>query len=384
MNILITNDDGVGARGIKTLAEKMLEKHNVIVVAPREQKSASSHSISINIPIKIREEKIEGLDCKAYSIVGTPADCTQAGISLLAKDIDLVISGINRGFNSGIDILYSGTVSAAIEGAIYDVPSIAISMDVDWNRDDEDYSKAANWVSKVVNLAEKKYLKKNVVLNVNVPNINEEGRIIYDNIRKFIRYLLSCNLGEVLTMFLATLFYLPNPLSPIQILLVNLATDGLPAIALGVDPADSDIMRQTPRAKNESIFARGLVEKIVVRGSLIGICTLLSFMIGRYYGMNLETCRTLALCTLVMSQLIHVFECRSERHSIFEIKLFTNPYLVGAVLISIIMITSVLYIPFFRGIFHTVALSFSQWLIVMFFSGIIALINSVYLLIKSK
>ncbi len=212
----------------------------------------------------------------------------------------------------------------------------------------------------------------------------EEGRIIYDNIRKFIRYLLSCNLGEVLTMFLATLFYLPNPLSPIQILLVNLATDGLPAIALGVDPADSDIMRQTPRAKNESIFARGLVEKIVVRGSLIGICTLLSFMIGRYYGMNLETCRTLALCTLVMSQLIHVFECRSERHSIFEIKLFTNPYLVGAVLISIIMITSVLYIPFFRGIFHTVALSFSQWLIVMFFSGIIALINSVYLLIKSK
>ncbi|MBW6408536.1 calcium-translocating P-type ATPase, PMCA-type [Clostridium weizhouense] len=212
----------------------------------------------------------------------------------------------------------------------------------------------------------------------------EEGRIIYDNIRKFIRYLLSCNLGEVLTMFLATLFYLPNPLSPIQILLVNLATDGLPAIALGVDPPDKDIMRQTPREKDESIFARGLVEKIVVRGSLIGICTLLSFMIGRYYGMDLETCRTLALCTLVMSQLIHVFECRSERHSIFEIKLFTNPYLVAAVLVSIIMITSVLYVPFLRGIFHTVALSLSQWLIVMFFSGIIALINSVYLLIKAK
>ncbi|WP_252232675.1 5'/3'-nucleotidase SurE [Clostridium sp. ZBS15] len=186
MNILITNDDGIGARGIKTLAEKMLEKHNVIVVAPREQKSASSHSISINIPIKIREEKIEGLDCKSYSIVGTPADCTQAGISLLAKDIDLVISGINRGFNSGIDILYSGTVSAAIEGAIYDVPSIAISMDVDWNRDDEDYSKAANWVSKVVNLAEKKYLKKNVVLNVNVPNINEED----------IKGLKVCKIGK--------------------------------------------------------------------------------------------------------------------------------------------------------------------------------------------
>lgn len=212
----------------------------------------------------------------------------------------------------------------------------------------------------------------------------EEGRIIYDNIRKFIRYLLSCNLGEVLTMFLATLFYLPNPLSPIQILLVNLATDGLPAIALGVDPPEQDIMRQLPRDKKESVFARGLVEKIIIRGSLIGLCTLLSFMVGRYYRLDLETCRTLALCTLVMSQLIHVFECRSERHSIFQIKLFTNPYLVGAVTISIILLCSVLYVPFLQDIFHTVALSFSQWLIVMFFSGIIALINSVYLLIKSK
>ena len=212
----------------------------------------------------------------------------------------------------------------------------------------------------------------------------EEGRIIYDNIRKFIRYLLSCNLGEVLTMFLAALFYLPNPLSPIQILLVNLATDGLPAIALGVDPPEQDIMRQQPREKKESIFARGLVEKIVIRGALIGLCTLLSFMVGRYYEMNLETCRTLALCTLVMSQLIHVFECRSERHSIFQIKLFTNPYLVGAVAISIILLCSVLYVPFLQGVFHTVALSLNQWLIVMFFSGIIAFINSVYLLIKSK
>lgn len=212
----------------------------------------------------------------------------------------------------------------------------------------------------------------------------EEGRIIYDNIRKFIRYLLSCNLGEVLTMFLATVFYLPNPLSPIQILLVNLATDGLPAIALGVDPPEQDIMRQLPREKKESIFARGLVEKILIRGSLIGLCTLLSFMVGRYYKMNLETCRTLALSTLVMSQLIHVFECRSERHSIFQIKLFTNPYLVGAVAISIILICSVLYIPFLQAVFHTVPLSIKQWLIVMFFSGIIAFINSVYLLIKSK
>lgn len=87
-------------------------------------------------------------------------------------------------------------------------------------------------------------------------------------------------------------------------------------------------MRQQPREKGESIFARGLWSKILVRGCLIGICTLLAFMTGRYYEMDLVTCRTLALTTLVMSQLLHVFECRSERHSIFKIKLFTNPYLV--------------------------------------------------------
>ncbi|MCX0414509.1 calcium-translocating P-type ATPase, PMCA-type, partial [Clostridium perfringens] len=193
----------------------------------------------------------------------------------------------------------------------------------------------------------------------------EEGRIIYDNIRKFIRYLLSCNLGEVLTMFLATIFYLPTPMLPIQILFVNLATDGLPAIALGVDPADKDIMNQQPRSKKEGIFARGLTEKILVRGCLIGICTLLTFIVGGLYGMDLNTCRTMALSTLVMSQLLHVFECRSERHSIFEIKLFTNMYLVGAVAISILMLLSIIYIPFFSGIFHTTVLGINHWLIVL-------------------
>ena len=212
----------------------------------------------------------------------------------------------------------------------------------------------------------------------------EEGRVIYDNIRKFIRYLLSCNLGEVLTMFLASLLYLPTPMLPIQILFVNLATDGLPAIALGVDPADKDIMNQQPRDKKEGVFARGLTEKILVRGCLIGICTLLSFIGGMYYGMSLETCRTMALATLVMSQLFHVFECRSERHSIFEIKLFSNPYLVLAVLSSVIMLLSIIYVPFLRQIFHTTALGINNWLLVLFYSSVIFFINSVYLFIKVK
>lgn len=212
----------------------------------------------------------------------------------------------------------------------------------------------------------------------------EEGRIIYDNIRKFIRYLLSCNLGEVLTMFLSSIFYLDIPLLPIQILLVNLATDGLPAIALGVDPSDGIVMMEKPRIKNEGVFSRGLTEKILIRGSLIGICTVLAFLVGKYYGMSLATCRTITLCTLILSQLIHVFECRSERKSIFEINPFSNPYLLGAVGISVILLLVVLYVPMLEGVFHTVPLKLSQWVIVIFFSGIIAFINSVYLLNSKK
>lgn len=212
----------------------------------------------------------------------------------------------------------------------------------------------------------------------------EEGRVIYDNIRKFIRYLLSCNLGEVLTMFLASLFYLENPLLPIQILFVNLVTDGLPAIALGVDPADSDIMFEKPRGKNESVFSRGLTEKIVIRGCLIGVCTIMAFIGGKYYGMNIKACRTLALGTLVLSQLIHVFECRSEKQSLFEINPFTNLYLIGAVGISIIMLISIVYIPFLQSVFHTIPLNLGQWLIILFFSGIISFINSLYLYLMHK
>ena len=212
----------------------------------------------------------------------------------------------------------------------------------------------------------------------------EEGRKIYDNIRKFIRYLLSCNLGEVLTMFLSSLFYLESPLLPIQILFVNLVTDGLPAIALGVDPGDSDIMMQKPRKRDESIFAGGLKEKILLRGTLIGICTVMAFIAGKYYRMDLEVCRTIALGTLIMSQLVHVFECRSERYSLFEINPFTNMYLLGAVLVSFLSLVCIIYIPVFQNIFHTVALNLGQWLIIAFFSGTIAMVNSLYIYIGHK
>jgi len=212
----------------------------------------------------------------------------------------------------------------------------------------------------------------------------EEGRVIYDNIRKFIRYLLSCNLGEVLTMFLSSLFYLETPLLPIQILFVNLATDGLPALALGIDPPEDDVMVRKPREKNESIFANRLSEKIVIRGTLIGICTIFTFLIGKYYGMSIETCRTLTLGTLIMSQLLHVFECRSEKCSIFQIKLFTNMYLVGAVLVSIIMLLLIIYVPFLRMVFHTEPLNIGHWLIIVFFSSVVAFVNGLYIFLTHK
>ncbi|WP_315067066.1 5'/3'-nucleotidase SurE [uncultured Clostridium sp.] len=191
MNILITNDDGINAPGIISLAKEVSKEHNIIIVAPREQKSASSHSISLHNPIKIREEVIEGLNCKAYSVAGTPADCTQVGIAFLKDDIDLVISGVNYGLNAGIDILYSGTVSAAVEGAIYGIPSISVSMDLTKENREEDYSKAILWLMKILDIAKEKYLKSDIVLNVNVPSLSNEdikgikvckiGKITYKN-----------------------------------------------------------------------------------------------------------------------------------------------------------------------------------------------------------
>ena len=144
----------------------------------------------------------------------------------------------------------------------------------------------------------------------------EEGRNIYDNIRKFIRYLLACNTGEVMTMFIAALLKLPLPLIPIQILWVNLITDGLPALALGMEPPEVGIMKRAPRHPDEGIFSRGLTGLIVGRGFQIALCTLLAFLLGTYSAAgNITLARTMAFTTLVMLQLVYVFECRSETES---------------------------------------------------------------------
>ncbi|MDV2686875.1 cation transporting ATPase C-terminal domain-containing protein, partial [Alkalihalophilus lindianensis] len=139
------------------------------------------------------------------------------------------------------------------------------------------------------------------------------GRNIYENIRKFVRYLLASNVGEILVMLFAMILGLPLPLVPIQILWVNLVTDGLPAMALGLDQPEENVMKRGPRSQNEGVFSRGLGWKVISRGFLIGLVTLLAFMIVYHNDpAQLEYAQTVAFATLVLAQLIHVFDCRSE------------------------------------------------------------------------
>lgn len=201
-----------------------------------------------------------------------------------------------------------------------------------------------------------------------------EGRAIYDNIRKFIRYLLGCNIGEVLVMFMASILGMPLPMLPIQILWVNLVTDGLPAMGLGLEPPEPGIMERKPRTVDEGIFSRGLGWIILSRGVFIAVITLISFTIGLLYSRtqgveDLTLARSMALTTLVFAQLFYVFECRSEHWSPFELGFFKNKFLFAAVCCSIIMHLISLYWPFLQGVFNTVGLNWWQWLVILVMGG---------------
>lgn len=201
-----------------------------------------------------------------------------------------------------------------------------------------------------------------------------EGRAIYDNIRKFIRYLLGGNIGEVLVMLLTSIMGMPLPMLPIQILWVNLVTDGLPAMALGIEPPEPGIMNRAPRSKDESIFARGLGWTILGRGTYIALISIATFLIAFLGAANqdadaLALARTMAFTTLVLAQLFYVFECRSERFSPFELGFFKNKFLILAVLSSVVMQISVLYLPILQNIFQTVPLNPWQWLIIILAAG---------------
>ena len=189
------------------------------------------------------------------------------------------------------------------------------------------------------------------------------GRGIYDNIRHFIRYLLGSNIGEVLFMLAASLLGMPLPLTPIQILWVNLVTDGLPAIALGLEPPAPDVMQRPPRDREESIFAEGLGRSVVQRGVWIAAVSLLFFVAGAAWtgGEDLTIARTLSFTALVFSQLFYVFACRSDRESVFALGFFGNRWLLAAVGISLVMQLGAVLLPPLQTVFQTTVLPPGAW-----------------------
>ncbi|MBM2831470.1 MAG: cation-translocating P-type ATPase, partial [Dehalococcoidia bacterium] len=191
----------------------------------------------------------------------------------------------------------------------------------------------------------------------------EEGRGIFGNIKKYLMFLLSCNLGEILAMFVAVLIGLPLPLAAVQILFVNLATDGLPALALGIDPPEPDIMKRPPRGRKEGIFTRPVLWTLGGMALWIGLVTLGVFIWALNTGKSTEEAQGLTFVTLILLELFNAFNSRSEKHSLFTIGLFTNRWLLAGVAGSLAMTLAVIYIPALREPFHTYVLSGTDWII---------------------
>jgi Ca2+-transporting ATPase len=191
----------------------------------------------------------------------------------------------------------------------------------------------------------------------------EEGRVIYSNIRKFVYYLLSCNVGEILIIFLAMLAGLPIPLRPIHLLWLNLVTDGLPALALGLEAGEPDTMDRPPRSAREPIINREMIWNTVIQSVAITVTTLAAFLLGlRLYPDSLVTAQTMAFVTLVSSELWRAYTSRSERYPLLKLGPFSNRYMVWATLSSFLLMLVVVYWPVVQPIFYTVALPMDDWL----------------------
>ena len=224
----------------------------------------------------------------------------------------------------------------------------------------------------------------------------EEGRNIYNNIKKSVIFLLSCNLGEVIAVFISVLFFWPVPLLPTQILWINLITDTLPAIALGLDPGDKDVMKKKPRDPKESFFANGAGLRAIIGGTLIGVLTLAAFYFGlseHGYSLNakdipeniLTYARTMSFVVLAASQLFYSLTMRNSTKSIFQLGLFSNMYLIGAIIIGFILQLGVISIPFLAKAFKVQMLSGRDWLLVFGFALIPLIINElIKVLMRSK
>ena len=189
----------------------------------------------------------------------------------------------------------------------------------------------------------------------------KQGRNIYDNIKKAIHFLIATNIGEIVTIFMGLVLGLKSPLLAIQLLWINLVTDSLPAIALGLEKPEKDIMQRKPVDSKKGIFADGLWNKIIVEGIMIGVLTLVAFSIGnKYYG--LEAGRTMAFLSIGFLELIHSFNVKNEK-SIFEAGLFENKYLVGSFVLGIFIQAIVVVVPTFAKVFEVVPLNLTQWII---------------------
>lgn len=193
----------------------------------------------------------------------------------------------------------------------------------------------------------------------------EEGRAIYDNIRKFVLYLLSCNTGEVATMFVATMLFVDPKilpfLLPVQILWMNLVTDGLPALALGVDPAAPDVMRRRPKDPNEPPITKDMIAVMIAVGLIMAIGTLAIFQFATGYGADVDRARTMAFTTLVMFQMFFVFSARSPYIPLHKLGFFGNKKLVLAVAVSVLLQLMIIYVTPFQAAFSTVPLELMDW-----------------------
>lgn len=226
----------------------------------------------------------------------------------------------------------------------------------------------------------------------------EEGRNIFNNIKKSILFLLSCNAGEIFALFFAILLGWAAPLKSIHILWVNLITDTLPALSLGIDPGDKDVMKEKPRDPKQSLFANGAGTMVILNGLLIGLLTLAAFVIGAklYSGHTelfplfpedisenaLRHARTMAFVVLSVSQLFHSFNMRHPEKSIFQVGLFTNKFLIGSVILGILLQDVVITIPVLRDVFDVFDLYYKDWLIVGALSIMPLVINEIVKLFK--
>ncbi len=194
----------------------------------------------------------------------------------------------------------------------------------------------------------------------------EEGRTIYANIRKFVYYLLSCNMGEILVIFIATLLGWPLPLTAIQLLVLNLLTDGAPALALGLEKAEPDVMAQPPRRPDEPVINRDMISGIAIQAVAISLAVLVAFRIGlHWFPANLHHAQTMAFATLSISELLRAYTARSERFNIWDIGVWSNPALQYAVLASLLVQLAIIYVPVLDPVFNTTFLGLRDWLVML-------------------